>query len=443
MKTLGSFLVAGVAVAQMFAASPPPGRDVRIDAKVNYPVLLPEGGRVYLRLALHTPKRERPSRNPVNMAIVLDRSGSMAAEGKMEHARAAVGALVDQLRPNDILSLVVYDDVVDVLRPASRVGSSSGEITSLLREVYPRGWTNLGAGMNEGFAQARANIKREYTNRVVLLSDGLANQGITAPDRLADIARRYRTRGISLSTIGVGLEYDENLLVALSENGGGNYYYLESARNLASVLRQEFERLSSVVAQNAVIEIRLGRGVALHDVIGCGFEQKGGDLRIAVGDLYGDDTREIIVELDVPRGTGSFTIAEGRLTSDWSADGGTISSSFASEVRYNRDAGKVERERDLNVQGRADIAVSTRTVDQAMEEYDRGNTEQASDLLAGARAGLLASPAVAQPGAAGEALREQANRLNAYADTLKDERSDARRVKKGIQFDNYKTRKQR
>ena len=130
------------------------------------------------------------------------------------------------------------------------------------------------AGRTWAAACLRASVRwrrtpaREYVNRVILLSDGLANQGITDPHRLQNIARKQRDHAISLSTIGVGLDYNENLMVGLSENGGGNYYFLESSRNLASVLRKEFDRLGDVVAQNVTIEIELGRGVRLLDAIG-------------------------------------------------------------------------------------------------------------------------------------------------------------------------------
>lgn len=443
MKRKSRFWMAAVVAAQLQAVPAVAGDGARVEANINCPVVLSGGGRVYVRLAIAMPQRESPRRRPVNMAIVLDRSGSMAAEGKMENARAAVSALLDNLRPDDILSLVAYDDVVDVIRPADRVGRSTGRIKAVVQEITPRGWTNLGAGMTEGFRQTGRNTDREYTNRVILVSDGLANQGITDPRRLGKIARTYRSKGISLTTIGVGLEYDENLLVALSDQGGGNYYYLESARNLTAVLRHEFERLSTVLAQNAVIEITLGRGVVLHDAIGYEVERDGRTVRIPVGDLYGNDTRELMLEVDVPRGEGMLTVLEGRLVSDRGPDGAVVSTVFSSSVRYSADAGSVEKERDMHVQAEADIAVSTRKVDRAMEALDQGDASRASEMLAGARTELLASPAAAEGGAASDAVREQVKRLTQYSDSLRNESGDARRAKKGIQYDNYQTRKHR
>lgn len=366
----------------------------------------------------------------------------MSEESKIDHAKAALRALVDQLHRDEIFSLVIYDDVVEVLRPASRVGGDREGIRSLVDEIAPRGWTNLGGGMLEGFHQVQKNTGREYINRVILLSDGLANQGITDPERLAAIARRQRDRAISLSTIGVGLDYNENLMVGLSENGGGNYYFLESSRNLASVLRREFDRLGDVVAQNVTIEIELGRGVRLLDAIGYEHKSSGQTVSIPVGDLYGEDARDITLELAVPPGTGSLRVANGKLIARSASSDGDLGS-FESGIRYEADAASVERQRDMAEQARADVAVSTRDVRRAMESLDKGDREEATRTLAGAGQALMASPAAAAPGPASDAIREQVQRLRTYTDTLRSGSQDARRTKKAIQYENYQQQKQR
>ena len=111
--------------------------------------------------------------------------------------------------------------------------------------------------------------------------------------------------------MGVGLDYNENLMTALAANGGGNYYFIESSRHLASILGREFDRLGCVAAQTAVIELRTGRGVALVDVVGAEFTDADGLIRIPVGDLYEGDTREFTLEITVPPGRGSLVVAEG------------------------------------------------------------------------------------------------------------------------------------
>jgi len=251
-RALSLILIATSATAGSFFVHRPA---VRLEGKLNCPTILEWGGTAYLQLSVITPESTTPGRRPMNLAVVLDRSGSMGTEQKMEYARAAVRSLVDQLRSDDVLSIVIYDDVVEVLRSACRVGNKE-EVRRLIDEVAPRGWTNLGGGMIEGFRQVQKNSSRGFVNRVILVSDGLANRGITDPVELAGIARRYRNASVSLTAIGVGLDYNENLMVSLAESGGGNYYFVEHPRHLASMFRREFDGLQCLVAQNASIELK-------------------------------------------------------------------------------------------------------------------------------------------------------------------------------------------
>jgi Ca-activated chloride channel homolog len=442
MKTVAGTLLTLLMAAQSLGFSFPPGDKVALTGHLTCPAVSTAGGKVYLRLAIAASNRHRSVRKPVNLCVVLDRSGSMSEESKINYAKAALHALIDQLHQDDIFSLVIYDDVVEVLRSAARVGSDKQEIRSLVEEITPRGWTNLGGGMTEGFRQVEKNTGREYINRVILLSDGLANQGITDPHRLQSIARKQRDRAISLSTIGVGLDYNENLMVGLSENGGGNYCFLESSRNLASVLRKEFDRLGDVMAQNVTIEIDLGRGVRLLEAIGYEHSVNGHTVSIPVGDLYGEDSRDVTLELEIPPGTGSLTLAHGRLVSRTSSDGVDFGS-FESGIRYEADAASVQRQRDLTEQARADVVVSTRDVHKAMESLDKGDREEANRVLAGAGQALMSSPAAVAPGAAGDAIREQVQRIRGYADTLQSDSKDSRRAKKAIQYDNYQQQKRK
>ena len=442
MKTAAGTLLTLLFAAQSLGFSLPPGDRIAVTGHLTCPAVSTAGGKVYLRLAIATHNHQRSARKPVNLCVVLDRSGSMSDESKMTYAKAALYTLIDQLHQEDIFSLVIYDDVVEVLRSASRVGRDKDGIRALVDEISPRGWTNLGGGMVEGFHQVEKNTGREYINRVILLSDGLANQGITDPQRLQNIARKQRDHAISLSTIGVGLEYNENLMVGLSENGGGNYYFLESSRNLASVLRREFDRLGDVVAQNVTIEIELGRGVRLLDAIGYEHSINKQTASIPMGDLYGEDVRDITLELDVPPGSGLLALANGKLVSRTSSEGVTLGS-FQNGIRYEANTASVERQRDMTEQARADVVVSTRDVHKAMESLDRGDREEATRALSGAGQALMSSPAAAAPGPAGDAIREQVQRLRGYSDSLRSDDKGGRRAKKAIQYDNYQQQKQK
>jgi Ca-activated chloride channel family protein len=443
MKPMTIAVLLMMALGDIQAGSPPPRDPIRLDGRVNYPAISSHGGRLYLQLSIAARDVTRPARKPLNLSIVLDRSGSMAEEGKMSHARAALHALINQLRHDDVLSLVIYDNEVDVLWPASPLGRRKDELRRLVNEVYPRGRTNLGGGLSEGYRQVGCNLQREYVNRVILLSDGLANEGVTDPGRLGGIAQRERISGVSLTTIGVGLDYNENLMVDLSEQGGGNYYFIENPENLASVLRREFDQLSSMLAQSVVLELELGGGVTLHDVIGFEYHREGAKVKVPIGDLYANDSRELCAEISVPPGKGSLIVANGKLVWQGEPVVGKVFPSFRTSVRYESDQAAVERERDWDTQAKGDVAVSTRAVKQAMEALDAGKTEEATATLTTARRDLAASPAAIQSGAAAGAIKEQEARLKSYADSLSKESKDTRKVKKSIQYDNYQVQKQR
>jgi Ca-activated chloride channel homolog len=436
---LGALTFNPFALAMSF---PPEVPRIVLEGKLNCPYISSHGGTAYLQILLSSSDIIRPGRRPMNIAVVLDRSGSMADAGKIEYARQALLKIIDQLGSEDIFSLVIYDDVIEVPFTARSVESKAA-LRILVDGIYPRGSTNLGGGLLEGFRQVERNLRKEFVNRVILLSDGLANQGITDPHELNRITRKYRGKSISLTTMGVGLEYNENLMVGLSEAGGGNYYFIESPHNLASIMSRELNTLSSVVAQNVSIELKLGNGVRVNDVIGCEHHVGGGRFIIPVGDLYGNDHREFTVEVFIPEGTGTFTVATSVLKyeSEWmrfdQAPG------FMAKVHYTHDVAVIEKNKDWSTQAKADIALSTRTVEKAMKALDEGRHDEAEQTLSEAKQVLSASPVASMSGAGADAIREQAAKLDVYSSTLKDNRNDARMTKKSIQYDNYRTQRKK
>ncbi len=426
-----------VSLKAMSYPVPPP--QLTLDGKLNCPVISEHGGTAYLQVTVRTPAvGKESSRRPVNLSVVIDRSGSMSDQRKMDFAKKAFASLIDQLKPDDILSLVVYDDAIDVLRKAKKIGEERSSIKRLLDEISPRGSTNLGGGLMEGLRQAERFAGKEYVNRVVLLSDGLANVGVTDPGELQRTARKYRSRSISVSTMGVGLDYNENLMMALSESGGGNYYFIEHPSSLASIVRKELDMVSSIAAQNASVSITLGDNISLVSVLGCDHTMESGRIIIPIGDLYSNETREFTLELDVPSGNGKRSVATGELQFESSTLDQTVQK-FSAVVRYSRDVAEIQRSRDLQTQAKADIAVSAHKVEQAMKAIDNGDQAAAATYLMDARETMSSSPAASASGMTGAAIRMQKEKVESYEKTVREE-TDSRRAKKSIQYDNYKTR---
>ncbi len=398
------------------------------------------GGTVYLQIEVNTPVIQTDDRKPMNIAVVLDRSGSMTEDRKITYAKKAINSLIDQLTSNDYLSIVVYDNRVDVLASRQRVQNRQ-YLKNLVDNIYPRGSTNLGGGMIEGFHQIERYADREFVNRVILISDGLANQGITDPYELNRIASQYRSKSISLTTMGVGLDYNENLMLGLANQGGGNYYYIESPSQIAGMFNQELKGLTTVVAQNASIELSFGSGVTLADVIGCQWQNNQRNYTIQLGDLYSNEHRELTVELNIPEGTGTKHVAKGVLNFESRYARLYTQPKFSVDIHYSNATAEIDKGKDWDIQGKVDVALSTRKVEQAMQSLDAGNQQEAVQRMDEAKMHLRGARAMTNSAVAAPMLDAQMSQLNAFSKELTDTSKDAREKKKSIQFKNYKTQK--
>jgi Ca-activated chloride channel family protein len=199
---------------------------------------------------------ERP---PLNVALVLDRSGSMEGE-KLERAKDAAKMAVEFLSPRDILSIVTYESEVDVLLPATRV-SDKRRIMRAIDGIYSAGNTALFAGVSKGAHELKKFIDRGRVNRVILLSDGLANVGPDSTDDLVDLGSGLRREGISVSTIGLGLDYNEDLMSSLAQASDGNHAFVREPADLTRIFDLEFKDAFEVVAKDVELVITCSRGI--------------------------------------------------------------------------------------------------------------------------------------------------------------------------------------
>jgi Ca-activated chloride channel family protein len=209
------------------------------------------------------PDDEQTNRKPLNLALVLDRSASMQ-DHPMEQAKLCAEYIVDQLGTEDYLSLVVYDNEIDVLIPSQAVANKEA-FKQTIREVYSRGSTALFEGWQQGAQQTlRADVPAEYISRVLLLSDGCANRGLTEPDAIATYCAEMAEQGVSTSTYGLGTHFNEDLMVTMARAGQGQSYYGESADDLMDPFQEEFSLLSAVCARKLRLELNVPRGVDLE-----------------------------------------------------------------------------------------------------------------------------------------------------------------------------------
>ncbi len=254
---------------------------------------------VHVMLELVAPEApDSGSRAPIALALVLDRSGSMAG-AKLEVAKRCARWLVSRLRDNDLLALVAYDDEVRLLAPLEAV--DAGGMDQVLAQIQPGGMTNLSGGWLKGLEQLRG-APAEAARKVLLLTDGLANQGIMEPGALVALTQKAAEDAIGTTTIGLGDDFDEDLLTAMADAGRGNAHYAASPDAAPAIFAEEIEGLTSLVGQNLSVEIRPSEHV---DVVGILNEYVAvpttGGVQSELGDAYAGDRRRVVCALHVPR----------------------------------------------------------------------------------------------------------------------------------------------
>ena len=177
-----------------------------------------------VKIEVEGSKMIRPDWVPLNLAIVLDRSGSMSG-GKLEQAKQAAMMLVDQLDRDDVLSLVVYETEFQVVLPAGPLGDRRKEIKRMIQRIGTGGSTALYGGVQAGGRQLDEFLSKQRSNRVMLLSAGIANVGPSSNREISQLGSRLSKSGVSVTTLGLGDDYNETLMTALAEASDANYYY--------------------------------------------------------------------------------------------------------------------------------------------------------------------------------------------------------------------------
>ena len=248
---------------------------------------------------------EEHERYPLNLSIVIDRSGSMAGD-KLEKTKEAVVHLLKQLQETDIVSVVTYETNVEVVISPQKV-TDVKDMIKKVEKIESDGSTFLSGGMEKGYKLIQSKKKSleadNYVNRMILLSDGLANEGIIDPQALTAIARKQATdNNITISTIGVGGDYNEELMTEIAVQGNGNYYFVSGAGDIPEIFRTELQGMQSVLAKNTLLTVTFPESVSLRQVYLYNYALKDNTVTIELNDVFSDDEKAFIMEFDVADG---------------------------------------------------------------------------------------------------------------------------------------------
>ncbi len=324
----------------------------------------------------------RDLRPPVNLALVIDRSGSMAGD-KIVKAREAALEAVRRLAPDDIVALVVYDSSVQTLVPAQRVGDGR-RLEQAIRGIEVAGNTALHGGVMRGASEVRRHMEgANYVNRVILLSDGLANVGPSSPDELGRLGASLVREGISVSTIGLGLGFNEDLMTRLAQRSDGNTYFVEHSADLPRIFAAELGDVLNVVARRVVIEIEFPAGVRPLNFVGRDGSIRGQRAELTLNQLYGGQEKFALIEVEVsPSKPGvEIEIARARVSYEDAVNQRSATLTAKRNVQFSASQAAVVKSADHKVQ--ADWAANALAVakDEAVVLVDSERRAEAAAVL--------------------------------------------------------------
>lgn len=342
----------------------------------------------YIKVGLTGFALERERRTPVNVAIVIDRSGSMSGD-KIVKAREAALMAVDRLNADDIVSVVAYNDTVSVLVPATKV-SDKAAIRAGIERLEAFGSTALFAGVSKGADEVRKFLSRDRVNRVILVSDGQANVGPSSTSALAELGQSLAKERICVTTIGLGLDYNEDLMTQLARTSDGNSGFANSSDDLVRLMKAEFGDVLAVVAQELSVRIECAAGIRPVRVLGREADITGGTVRVLINQLNAGQEKYVLLEVEVPATRADQTREVAAVTASYAnmMTRSTDTLSATTSVRFTDSPAEAERSvnRDVMVAVVTQIAVERNKL--AVELRDRGRIDEAHAALT-ANAGYL------------------------------------------------------
>lgn len=384
-------------------------------------------------------------RTPLNISIVIDHSGSMAGE-KLKYAKKAAEYVVGKLSNDDFVSVVMYDSKVDVVA-SSQSASNRNDIMAKISGIRDAGGTNLSGGMMEGYTQVKSTFKKGYVNRVLLMSDGLANEGITSQDALQKIAKEYCTeRGISISTFGIGLDYNENLMTGLAEFGCGNYYFIDDPEHIPSIFEKELNGMMNLVAANVKLSVKIPAGLSLDKAFGYKYELEGNTVIFNFRDVFSEETKAVLLRLNINDDAKASLAIESKLSFTCAVKEPRVDRVLTTENNLNPTSDRDAYAASINDKVKEQVVLfeSNERLEEAMKAVDEGRYEKAREITTSNTTYLEENAKYVNKSAE---LQKQFKDNDDYNTKIKEvetmQESDKKMMQKSTKSMNYSTRKKK
>lgn len=362
---------------------------------------------------------QRPA---LNLGLVLDRSGSMSGT-KLRYAKQAACYAVEQLLPSDRVSVTIFDDEVETLVP-STLASDKATILACINTIRAGRSTALHAGWLQGAAQVSEHLDSDRLNRVLLLSDGLANVGERSPETIGEHVSGLATRKVSTSTLGLGNDYDEDLLATMSTRGDGNFYHVESPQQLPDIFASELQGLMATFGRAVSLGVRSQAGVELLEVWNdCDRTQHGNYM---LPNLVSGSAQHVALRLRVPPTASGTNLCGFRLAWDESRSPRRREHRVMLQLPSVRYAEFEALPENPFVREQVALLQAARSRDAAIQQLDRGDYAAASQILLKTQETIRRAPASL-------ATQAETEQLQDLLDDLASGRSKASRKKARFQ----------
>ncbi len=393
------------------------GTTLHVDGRVGHTSLAKGSrGETFVMLEVHADAGKATARAPVNLSLVIDRSGSMKGN-RLRNAIQGAAAAIDRLNDGDVVSVITFDARTNVLVPPTTIDASSrSRIRSDVQGITLGGDTCISCGIEDAMIQLDRTSGR--VNRMIVLSDGDATAGVRDIPGFRSMAQRARDRGTSITTIGVDVDYNEKIMTAIAADSNGRHYFVENEASLERVFETEASTLTTTLASATEAQIELSPGVELVRVFDRTFRRVGNRVVVPLGSFGGGETKTVLLKVRAPTDReGAQPVADVDLTyRDHVTDvDGRCSGKLALDVTSGAPS-----ELDAIVEGRLNRTETASTLKEANDLFQAGRFADAKRKLEDRQQALVTAAATAaanaEPARKGDVDRDFAAQTTALND---------------------------